>query len=110
LHDDRRPRSQSKSGPASASEAVNSGAASIAMPSKIVFVRIMVDSRGDLDGRDFLPQFTHKGKARIVAQKVKETENIQFGKNDVRVMTDVTPSETVQLRLFLEFPRNRHES
>ena len=74
------------------------------MPSKIVFVRIIIDSRGDLDGRNFLPQFTHKGKTRIVAQKVKETKNWRFRKNEGPVMTDVCSSETIQLSRFQEFP------
>ena len=73
-------------------------------PSKIVLVRIIIDSSGDLDGRNFLPQFTHKGKTRLAAKKVKETKSAPFRKNSVRVMTDVGTSETVQLSSFLENP------
>ena len=78
------------------------------MPNKIVLIRIILDSRRDLDGRDFLPQFMRKGKARIVAQKAKQLEKGQFQKNDVRVMPKIRPSETVQLSPFLENPENRH--
>jgi len=58
-------------------------------------------SRGDLDGRDFLPQFTHKGKTRLVMKKAKETKIEAFQKNEVRVMTDVRASETIQLSSIL---------
>jgi hypothetical protein len=51
---------------------------------------------------EFPPQFTHKGKTRIVPEKAKETKNNPFQKNDVRVMTDVTSSETFQLSSFQE--------
>ena len=77
------------------------------MPSKIVFLRIIIDSRRVLDGRDFLPQFTHKGKTRLVQKKVKEAKKFVFQRNDVPVMRDISTSETIQLSFFLEFLKNR---
>jgi len=63
-------------------------------------------SRRDLDGRDFLPQFTHKGKTWLVMKKAKETKIEAFQKNEVRVMTDVRASETIQLSSIREIPQN----
>jgi hypothetical protein len=65
------------------------------------------DSRRVLGDRDFLPQFTHKGKTWIVLDLIKEAKNWSFRKNNVPVMRDVTPSETIQLSSIVEILENR---
>jgi hypothetical protein len=65
------------------------------------------DSRRVLGDRDFLPQFTHKGKTWIVLDLIKEAKNWSFRKNDVPIMRDVPPSETIQLSFILEILENR---